>query len=227
MTKNNKRISRVKVGDWNFNSNSFMSYLMILGHFILWIPPFLWKSYLATSMTSAIFIAQKNTGGNNLNIWLHKGHIWLAYTDQTKLNIEIKAKKTKPRYNAKEQWWWGFVDPSIAGIMENMDRNILGLKQKHDNWWKSLQSKKKISLKRESSGISVRDNRYIPQWVKIEVVLRDQGRCVYCGETDAKLLEFDHKKAWSKGGSSKDPFNICLGCKPCNRQKSDKDWGWG
>jgi len=49
---------------------------------------------------------------------------------------------------------------------------------------------------------------------------------VYCGENNIKILEFDHRKAWSKGGSSKDPLNICLGCKPCNRKKSDKDWGW-
>jgi hypothetical protein len=49
---------------------------------------------------------------------------------------------------------------------------------------------------------------------------------VYCGESNVKLLEFDHRKAWSKGGTSKDPLNICLGCKTCNRKKSDKDWGW-
>ena len=71
------------------------------------------------------------------------------------------------------------------------------------------------------------DDRYIPQWVKIVVVQRDGGRCVYCFENDPQLLEFDHRKSWVKGGSSKDPDNICLGCRPCNRKKGAKDWGWG
>ena len=75
--------------------------------------------------------------------------------------------------------------------------------------------------------IKTRDDRYIPQWVKIAVVLRDGGRCVYCFESDPRLLEFDHRKSWVKGGSSKDPDNICLGCRPCNRKKGAKDWGWG
>jgi len=75
--------------------------------------------------------------------------------------------------------------------------------------------------------IKTRDDRYIPQWVKIAVVLRDGGRCVYCFESDPRLLEFDHRKSWIKGGSSKDPDNICLGCRTCNRKKGAKDWGWG
>ena len=109
--------------------------------------------------------------------------------------------------------------------MENMDRAMLGLKQRHDLRGARL-NQQEAHDEEEGHGIGVRDNRYIPQWVKIHVVLRDKGRCVYCGESNIKILEFDHRKAWSKGGSSKDPLNICLGCKPCNRKKSDKDWGW-
>jgi 5-methylcytosine-specific restriction endonuclease McrA len=103
---------------------------------------------------------------------------------------------------------------------------MLGLKQQHELTWRSIKPSKKRTTKKQATGIGVRDNRYIPQWVKIHVVLRDKGRCVYCGEGNIKTLEFDHRKAWSKGGSSKDPLNICLGCKTCNRKKSDKDWGW-
>ena len=103
---------------------------------------------------------------------------------------------------------------------------MLGLKQQHEITWSSLSKPKKAQTKQSAGTIGVRDNRHIPQWVKIHVVLRDKGRCVYCDESNIKLLEFDHRKAWSKGGSSKDPVNICLGCRPCNRKKSDKDWGW-
>lgn len=70
-----------------------------------------------------------------------------------------------------------------------------------------------------------RDDRVIPQDVKIAVTLRDQGQCQlrYPGIclVDRELC-FDHRFPWSKGGSSKDPDNIQLACGPCNRYKSDK-----
>ena len=100
-------------------------------------------------------------------------------------------------------------------LMEGMDRMILGLKQEHQATWARLTSTQRSKTTSTTKGFGVRDNRYIPQWVKINVVLREKGRCVYCGEDDVKLLEFDHREAWSKGRSSKDPLNICLGCRPC------------
>ena len=69
-------------------------------------------------------------------------------------------------------------------------------------------------------------SRYVPQWVRIHVTQRDGGRCVYCGESDPRKLEFDHRKAYARGGPSDDPSNICLGCITCNRRKGAKDWGW-
>lgn len=69
-----------------------------------------------------------------------------------------------------------------------------------------------------------RDDRVIPQDVKIRVTLRDKGQCQlrYPGIclTDQDL-QFDHKYPWSKGGSSKDEDNIQLACGPCNRHKSN------
>jgi HNH endonuclease len=69
-----------------------------------------------------------------------------------------------------------------------------------------------------------RDDRVIPQDVKIAVSVRDKGLCQlkYPGicliDRD---IQFDHKWPWSKGGSSKDPDNIQCACGPCNRHKSD------
>jgi 5-methylcytosine-specific restriction endonuclease McrA len=160
-------------------------------------------------------------------VWIHKGHLWVTSHDATTEDVTKKATKFKPRYSAKDQWWWTFTDPFLRGMMENMDRQMLGLKQQHDKTWKALTVTKKRHTRKKVGHIGVRDNRYIPQWVKIHVVLRDKGRCVYCGKDDPKELEFDHRRAWSKGGSSKDPLNICLGCKGCNRSKGARDWGWG
>lgn len=70
-----------------------------------------------------------------------------------------------------------------------------------------------------------RDDRVIPQDVKIAVTVRDKGVCQlrYAGICLVdKEICFDHKWPHSKGGSSKDPDNIQLACGPCNRHKSDK-----
>jgi len=70
-----------------------------------------------------------------------------------------------------------------------------------------------------------RDDRVIPQDVKIAVTLRDGGKCQLRFPGICLVdreIQFDHRIAWSNGGSSKDPDNIQLACGPCNRRKSNK-----
>ncbi len=61
-----------------------------------------------------------------------------------------------------------------------------------------------------------RNSRVIPNDVKIQVSIRDQGRCVQCRSTED--LHFDHKIPYSRGGSNT-VNNIQLMCGPCNRAK--------
>lgn len=70
----------------------------------------------------------------------------------------------------------------------------------------------------------LRDDRVIPQEVKIAVTLRDRGICQlrYPGCLIDKDIQYDHIYPWSQGGSSKDPDNIQCACSSCNRAKSDK-----
>ena len=68
-----------------------------------------------------------------------------------------------------------------------------------------------------------RDDRVIPQTVKIAVAVRDKGLCQIKGPPCTVQGEvYDHKFPWSKGGSSKDPDNIQMACAACNSWKSDK-----
>jgi 5-methylcytosine-specific restriction endonuclease McrA len=59
-----------------------------------------------------------------------------------------------------------------------------------------------------------------PQDVKIEVAVRDGGRCRQCGSN--KELHFDHVIPWSKGGRNT-VDNIQLLCRTCNRRKGADD----
>jgi hypothetical protein len=69
----------------------------------------------------------------------------------------------------------------------------------------------------------LRDDRVIPQDVKIAVAVRDKGLCQIKGPPcTVQGQVYDHKFPHSKGGSSKDPDNIQMACKACNLWKSDK-----
>lgn len=65
-----------------------------------------------------------------------------------------------------------------------------------------------------------RNSRTVPQDVKIQVSIRDQGQCVRCGSTTD--LHYDHKIPWSKNGTNT-VSNIQLLCGRCNRRKGARD----
>lgn len=220
-------VRRIPLKEWKWFAGDMFGTLQVFSQIIFMRPQMMWTMLLRNSMLEPQCIGSVRMANGVFPLWIHKGHLWAATIDAKPEDIKKRAAKIKPRYNAKDQWWWSFTDPFLRGMMENMDRQMFGLKHKHELMWKSLPSKHKRRTRSKTGQIGVRDNRYIPQWVKIHVVLRDKGRCVYCGEDDPKELEFDHRLAWAKGGSSKEPLNICLGCKGCNRSKGDRNWGWG
>ena len=69
---------------------------------------------------------------------------------------------------------------------------------------------------------SKKRSRYIPPGVKVDVLKRDNFRCVYCGVTSKEArLEVDHIIPFAKGGSN-DPINLQTLCQECNKGKSDR-----
>ena len=57
-----------------------------------------------------------------------------------------------------------------------------------------------------------------PEDVKQEVIRRDGGRCLCCGDTRRKKLQVDHIISRYHGGTN-DPFNLQTLCSVCNRDK--------
>jgi hypothetical protein len=67
------------------------------------------------------------------------------------------------------------------------------------------------------------DDGRIPREVRELVMERDGRRCRTCGRTDD--LTLDHKYVpWSDGGSSTDPDNLQVLCRPCNSSKGRRPW---
>lgn len=75
----------------------------------------------------------------------------------------------------------------------------------------------------------VKSGRYIPQAVKDMVWVRDGGRCTYVGPDGRRCnsrhnLQFDHIKAFAKGGDSS-PGNMQLLCWQHNQYRAECEYG--
>ena len=79
-------------------------------------------------------------------------------------------------------------------------------------------SKKKLKTGKKRS-------RYIPVSTRVDVLRRDNYRCVFCGVSSKKVeLEIDHIVHFSKGGSNK-INNLQTLCSDCNRGKGNRFFG--
>lgn len=99
----------------------------------------------------------------------------------------------------------------------------------HDIYFK-LGRNNKLKIKKPSI---IRVFKYVNQpfhKVKLSrenIFKRDRHTCVYCGETDRKLLTLDHVYPQSKGGKNTWE-NLVTACKKCNGEKDNlllKEWG--
>ena len=67
-----------------------------------------------------------------------------------------------------------------------------------------------------------RIGRYIPRYIMLRVVRRDNSQCQMCGKALLdNEIEFDHLIPISKGGSSEE-HNLRVSCFDCNRNKSSE-----
>jgi 5-methylcytosine-specific restriction endonuclease McrA len=74
-----------------------------------------------------------------------------------------------------------------------------------------------------------RDN--IPREIRELVLRRDRRTCVYCGRKEGQTvfpgafrlkIHVDHIIPLSRGGNSRNVFNLCCACSRCNMHKSNK-----
>jgi hypothetical protein len=127
----------------------------------------------------------------------------------------------------------GKRNPELIRVYEKLHSGVWvfnGIFWLIDSWQEDsagrLVFKFKLEIVNDDSATSsqnqriIDQTRVIPSAVKMEVWIRDGGRCVKCGKADN--LHFDHIIPYSKGGSSLIASNIQLLCIRHNLQKHDK-----
>ena len=103
----------------------------------------------------------------------------------------------------------------VRGNIRNLINEVNNSQPKKKKSKPKKKKSKKVSKTKKRS-------RYIPPSVKVDVLKRDNFRCVYCGVTSKNAeLQVDHIIPFSKGGSN-DPSNLQTLCKECNQGKSDR-----
>lgn len=205
---------------WSIRRYGMMGELIvdgIRGQFILWLS---WISAFDASMILPQPIMSIGTGDPKRPVlYLYRGHLYKAPFGQSMFAIENAGAKQRANFNPRYTIWWDSVSAPARIAMEISHRIAIGLDVPAKLWNRFIQGGTKSIQNRTANADQIKSSRYIPQWVKIEVVLRDGGRCRECGCDDVTQLEFDHLTSFADGGVSDDPDNIGLRCLPCNRRK--------
>jgi hypothetical protein len=108
----------------------------------------------------------------------------------------------------------GWVNACAAFIEFKSDENAAAFDDR-DVEQAGIQSRRRTAIRDE-------EKRNIPLKLRLDVLKRDQFRCVFCGRSPAieagVVLHIDHKLAFSKGGKTTIENLQCL-CDDCNLGK--------
>tara|TARA_B100000886_G_C20333422_1_gene453406 strand:+ start:320 stop:976 length:657 start_codon:yes stop_codon:yes gene_type:complete len=130
-------------------------------------------------------------------------------------SLDDLTKLLLKQMKASQQQYDEIHKQKLQSMKRENQQLLMSLKQTHEQTIKLLMKRTKPS----------KHSRYIPQDVKIQVVIRDNGMCQSPGCFATSNLHFDHIYPYSKGGRSDDVNNIQLLCSKHNWKKADSSTG--
>ena len=132
---------------------------------------------------------------------------------------EWESVETKYSYSTYKSRFNGWVNACAAFIDIKSDANAVVFDETH--------REEVTSFSRTGTQIRDEEKRAIPLRLRLEVLKRDQFRCVFCGRSPATensiTLHIDHKYPFAKGGQTTLENLQCL-CSDCNLGKGDKNF---
>jgi len=216
-------VMRIPLNAWSAEREGNAANLRINNLRVQQLIWYVFISFIEQSLILPQALMSINTGDNKHPVlWIYKGHFYVASFGKADYEIVAAAGKRSSHYNPIFTTWWDRTSTKSRIAMEYIHRSAIGLPVSQallNRYYRGGGiSPKMITDKAES----IQSSRYIPQWVRTEVVNRDGAICRECGCREVRLLEFDHLVSFADGGPSNDPNNIGLRCLPCNRRKGRK-----
>ena len=156
--------------------------------------------------------------------WLYRNEVYttssesdgdkvIKYSEKLKQeSLDDLTKLLLKQMKASQQQHDKIRKQKLQSMKQQNQQLLKSLKKTHEQTIKLLMKRTKPS----------KHSRYIPQDVKIRVVIRDNGMCQSPGCFATSNLHFDHIYPYSKVGLSDDVNNIQLLCSKHNLQKSNK-----
>ncbi len=152
------------------------------------------------------------------NLFDEMARIWQK-VGQRPSRTEWEISEPKIAYNTYKQRFGGWTNACLRFIEYKMGGQILADDFVLPDIKMETNIDKKTEYKKENS-------RNISLSLRLEVLSRDNFRCVFCGKSPATdlgtKLHIDHILAFSKGGKSV-LENLQTLCEDCNLGKSDHD----
>ena len=155
--------------------------------------------------------------------WLYRNEVYTTSSELEgnkiiKLSERLKqesmddlTKLVLKQMKASQQQYDEIHKQKLQSMKQQNQQLLKSLKKTHEQTIKLLMKRTKPS----------KHSRYIPQDVKIQVVIRDNGMCQSPGCFATSNLHFDHIYPYSKGGRSDDVNNIQLLCSKHNWEKGN------
>jgi hypothetical protein len=127
---------------------------------------------------------------------------------------EWEAAEPRISYNTYKRHFNGWVNACVAFIEHKMGAPI------------QADTDEAVRPDEATEVAIPKRSRSIPLKTRLDVLARDNFRCILCGRSPATdvgvVLHLDHMKPFSKGGTH-NPGNLRTLCADCNLGKSDRD----
>jgi len=212
-----RRLSKAK---WSFTNSEFG---IIFQHnkLIHQLSSFEYDLIVGISTVQPVAIGMIN---KRRHYWLYRNEVYTTSTEYDGDKIIKHSERLKEeslddltklllkQMKASQRQYDKIHKQKLQSMKQQNQQLLKSLKQTHEQTIKLLMKRTKPS----------KHSRYIPQDVKIQVVIRDNGMCQSPGCFATSNLHFDHIYPYSKGGRSDDVNNIQLLCSKHNLQKSNK-----
>ena len=209
-----RRLSKAK---WSFNNSEFG---IIFQHNKLkhQLSSFEYDLIVGISTVQPVAIGLVN---KRRHYWLYRNEVYTASSefDGNKIikhserlkeeSLDDLTKLLLKQMKASQQQYDEIHKQKLQSMKQQNQQLLKSLKKTHEQTIKLLMKRTKPS----------KHSRYIPQDVKIQVVIRDNGMCQSPGCFATSNLHFDHIHPYSKGGCSDNVNNIQLLCSKHNWKK--------